>query len=129
MKAATIEICYNGSDYKFRCPKCASLNINGEQTASKCPDCGEEFAVPEVEICDCKPKDLTKKGTYHFEILLHGHGDNVKEAWDEAAAGFSEDPGELDPKEVVDFEEDEEGYCPKCGSRFAVHDGDGACPV
>ena len=52
-KAAKVEICYKGGDYCFRCPDCESLNINGEETLTKCPDCGAEFVVPEIILCDC----------------------------------------------------------------------------
>ena len=52
MKAATVEVCFTG-DYWFRCPECDSLNINGETTQDKCPDCGAEFVIPEIAICDC----------------------------------------------------------------------------
>jgi predicted RNA-binding Zn-ribbon protein involved in translation (DUF1610 family) len=60
MKSATVEICYNGGDYWFRCPDCGSLNINGEKTATKCPDCGAEFTVPEIQLCGCKDNELTE---------------------------------------------------------------------
>lgn len=52
-QAATIQICYRGGDYCFRCPKCDTLNINGETTLTTCPDCGAEFSIPEVVLCDC----------------------------------------------------------------------------
>ncbi|MDD4986721.1 MAG: hypothetical protein PHQ43_13250 [Dehalococcoidales bacterium] len=57
MKAATVEICFHGGDFKFRCPECDSLNINGETTASKCPDCGAEFVIPDIVPCDCVKED------------------------------------------------------------------------
>lgn len=57
-KAATIEVCfYVSPDIKFRCPECHSLNINGPVIANKCPDCGAEFAVPEITECECKGKN------------------------------------------------------------------------
>ena len=55
-KAAIVELCFETGEHWFRCPECQSLNINGEVTASKCPDCGAEFKVPEVMLCDCKTK-------------------------------------------------------------------------
>ena len=53
-QSATVEICYKGEDYWFKCPKYGSLNINGKVTLNKCPDCGAEFAIPHIELCDCK---------------------------------------------------------------------------
>lgn len=57
IEAATVEICFVGGDYCFRCPKCSSLNINGEETATECPDCGAVFVVPEIMLCDCENND------------------------------------------------------------------------
>ena len=59
MKAATVEICYVGGDHWFRCPECESLNINGEETQTKCPDCGAEFLIPEITLCDCGDKEVS----------------------------------------------------------------------
>ena len=56
-KSATVEVCFNGADHWFRCPDCDSLNINGEVTAEKCPDCGAEFSVPNIAICECEKND------------------------------------------------------------------------
>ena len=52
MKTAIVEVCYEDKDHWFRCPDCESLNINGTETATKCPDCGAEFSVPEVRLRD-----------------------------------------------------------------------------
>jgi len=52
-KSATVEICYKEAAYCFRCPECDSLNINGTETLDKCPDCGAEFSVPQIVLCDC----------------------------------------------------------------------------
>jgi len=53
-KAATVEICYGTGDHWYRCPECDSLNINGEETLNKCPDCGAEFAIPNIALCECQ---------------------------------------------------------------------------
>lgn len=48
--------------------------------------------------------DLTKPGTYYFSIGIHGYGQNAKDAWDSAVAGFIEDPGDMDPAEIIDYD-------------------------
>ena len=54
VKAATVEICYAGKDYCFRCPECGSLNLNGEIIAATCPDCRADYSVPEIVFCECE---------------------------------------------------------------------------
>ena len=54
LKPAVIEVCHAGHDYKFRCPVCESLNVNGlDADEVVCPDCGQKVIMPEVTMCDC----------------------------------------------------------------------------
>ena len=61
LKSAAVEICYAGGDYWFRCPYCETLNINGPETLTKCPDCGKKFILPVISLCDCQEKHEKKE--------------------------------------------------------------------
>jgi len=62
METAIVEVC---GEYWFRCPKCESLNINSEANTvpegdtALCPDCGAEFVLPEIQMCECS-EELTR---------------------------------------------------------------------